>query len=61
MGTKPWYASRTIWTNIIAGVTLLGAYLTGDIEKHQALYQAGVIILAVLNVVLRLRTNQEIE
>ena len=61
MASKPWYASRTVWLNVVAGVTLLGAYLTGDIDKHEALYQFGTMILALLNVILRLRTNQPIE
>lgn len=59
--TKPWYASKTLWANLIAGgVTVAGVFgidlgLDGE---TQAQLVAGVMV--VVNIVLRLVTSKGI-
>ena len=61
MDNKPWYASKTLWANIIAGaVTVAGALglNLGLDSAAQAELVAGVMV--VVNIVLRLVTSQPI-
>ena len=58
---KPWYASKTLWANILAGgVTVAGAFGLdlGLDPEGQAQIVAGVMV--VVNVVLRLVTSEPI-
>ena len=61
MNDKPWYASRTIWVNVLALFASVGTMAGVDLgldEAGQGAIVAGV--MAVVNVVLRLRTNRGI-
>jgi uncharacterized membrane protein len=55
--TKKWYASKTIWTNVIA---LAGSLLLTFGVELNADQQAGLVtsILAVVNIYLRLVTTE---
>lgn len=57
--SKAWYASRTIWVNVVAlvasGLAIAGVELTPD--QQGALVTS---ILAVANIVLRLVTTQPV-
>jgi len=57
METKAWYTSKTLWVNLIAIFTLLGAQFT-DIEISPELT---VGILAAINVILRVATKKPVE
>jgi hypothetical protein len=52
---KPWWVSRTLWINLLAAVAIIVQMITGK-ELFSTEVQAG--ILALINLVLRLRTNQ---
>lgn len=56
MVTKPFYTSRTLWVNTIALAAIFIQAATGNEILLPAEAQAG--ILAFVNVVLRLITNQ---
>ena len=51
MGQKKWFRSRILWTNLIALLTVFGLEITAE---------EGVAILAVINIVLRLITKEEL-
>lgn len=51
MGTKIWYKSKTLWTNLIALLTVFGLELSGE---------EATAILAVINLILRLVTREKI-
>lgn len=51
MGQKKWYKSRMLWTNVIALLAVFGL----DISPEE-----GVAILAVINIILRLVTKEEL-
>ena len=56
---KPWFASKTLWANIIAGaVTVAGAFGLdlGLAPETQASLVAGVMV--VVNIVLRFVTTK---
>jgi hypothetical protein len=59
---KRWYASKTIWANIIAGiVTLAGLFgldlgLTPDVQA-----QIVTGVLAVVNIILRFVTKEPVK
>jgi len=59
---KPWYASKTLWANLLAGgvtvATAFGLDLGLDAEA-QAQVVAGVMV--VVNIALRLVTTQGLE
>mgnify|MGYP001401591240 CR=1 FL=1 len=62
METKAWYASRTLWVNIIAGVvTAAGAFGIdlGLTPETQAQLVAGVLV--IVNIALRLVTKTAIK
>ena len=52
---KPFYLSRTLWINLIACVAILVQHLTGTAFIDA---EGQVAILAVVNLVLRIITNQ---
>ena len=51
MGQKKWYRSRMLWTNLIALAAVFGLEITAE---------EGVAILAVINIILRLVTKEEL-
>ena len=55
--TKEWWRSKTLWVNIIAVLVIVVQGLTGFVITPEA--QAG--ILAILNLILRLQTEEAIE
>ncbi len=61
MDTKPFYLSKTLWANLIAGaaavLTAFGFDLGLDVETQTAIVGG---IMALVNVVLRLTTNSAI-
>lgn len=57
---KKWYSSKTLWTNLIAIITLISAYLVGDADIQQTIQQIVAPGLAVLNIILRLMTGSPI-
>ncbi len=50
---KPWYASKTMWVNILAGLAMVVQSSTGFIVNPEA--QAAVIVIA--NLILRAVTK----
>ena len=58
MEVKKWYASKTIWANLIAIVTAAGAVAQGAMTWQEALFPS---ILAVVNTILRIVTKQAID
>ncbi len=58
---KKWYASKTLWFNLVAVVvTVLGAYgYTGEVPAEWAVFVPAVV--ALVNVILRLVTKEPIE
>ena len=61
MDSKSWYASKTIWANVVAFAATLGVILGVDLGLT-AEVQAEIVaaVLAGVNVVLRLITTQPI-
>jgi len=55
--SKPWYASKTIWANIIALAGMGVMYYTGTAMSAEE----GVGILAVINLFLRVFTKKKLE
>ena len=55
METKKWWQSRTLWVNVLAGIAMVIQALTG---KEWLDTEAQVGILAIINLILRLRTDQ---
>lgn len=61
MTPKPWYASKTIWANIVAGIAAIGLAFGLDLgldADTQAQIVAGV--MALVNVGLRFVTDQPV-
>jgi len=58
MNTKPWYESRTIWTNLAALAALGIQAALGESALDPAIQAA---LLAICNALLRLRTGKPIE
>ncbi len=52
---KPWYFSRTLWLNILGVVAMIVTLFGVDAQEWAAI-EGG--ILAIINLILRLRTNQ---
>ena len=48
---KKWYRSRMLWTNLIALLAVFGLEITTE---------EGVAVLAVINIILRLVTKEEL-
>ncbi len=58
--TKKWYRSRLLWTNVIGiAVVLTTAFGYEDVSAEILAIEGS--ILAVINLVLRLTTNQGLE
>ena len=54
---KKWYKSKTLWANLLAGVTAMVAASTG----FQIDAEVGVGVLAILNLILRVVTKTGLE
>lgn len=54
---KKWYASKTIWVNLLSIVALIAQAETGFVMSPEA--EAGII--AVVNLILRAVTKEEIK
>jgi hypothetical protein len=62
MNPKPWYASKTLWANLLAGAVTIGGVFGLDLgldEAAQAQLVAGIMV--VVNIVLRLVTKGPIQ
>ncbi len=59
---KPWYASKTVWINIVSTVVGVLGYVAGAdwIAQNPALVAALTSAVGVLNVILRLVTGKPI-
>ena len=58
MNSKPWYASKTMWANLIGGSVTIGSVFGLDLgltPENQAQLVAGIMV--VVNIVLRLITK----
>ena len=53
--TKKWYASKTLWINLIAVGAILAQYTTGN-EVIDA--EAQTLILALINLIVRIYTGK---
>lgn len=63
MDSKPWYASKTIWVNIVAFVATMAMVFGVDLPfELTAEVQAEIVaaIMAVVNIVLRFVTDTPI-
>ena len=61
--SKPWYKSKTVWSNMLVGGLGVLEASTGILKPHidKHLWLAGVVVgAAVLNVVLRTVTTSPI-
>lgn len=56
-GKKKWFASKTLWANIIAIAAIVIAAQTG----HTLTAEAQVTILGVVNILLRIITKEQLE
>lgn len=58
MDSKPWYVSKTLWTNVVAGAvavgTAFGLDLGLDAEGQTAIVGG---IMAIANIILRFMTR----
>lgn len=57
MDSKKWYASKTLWTNTLALISIIVQGITG---KEIISLEIQATALAVINLVLRLITKQEV-
>ena len=58
MESKPWYASKTVWANLIGGAATIGGVFGLDLgltPEAQAQLVAGIVV--VVNIVLRFITK----
>ena len=60
MRTKKWYHSKTIWINLIV-ITAIVIHASVDEELSTAILAAEGSILGVINLILRIITNQGLE
>jgi len=58
METKKWYHSRILWVDFLA---ILGSIIAGIFSKNWLDGKTQVMILAIIDFILRLRTNQGLE
>ena len=60
MESKKWYASKTLWFNLLAFIVAVAAGFgyTGELPADWGVYVPAVI--AIINVILRFITNQSI-
>jgi hypothetical protein len=61
MDAKRWYQSKTVWTNVGAVVTALGAWAQAGFTRDGVTLYLAPALLGVANVVLRWVTRQPIE
>ena len=54
---KPWWKSKTVWTNLTAIVTGIGAIVTGQVGLATGLPP---VIIAAVNIALRAITKEPI-
>ena len=59
MDSKPWYLSKTVWTNFIMFVGSI-LVLTGVIDAELS-PETVAMIITIVNVILRFFTNSQIE
>jgi hypothetical protein len=52
--TKPWWASKTIWANLLA---VIGSIVVGQYVDTGTWAEVSTVLLAVVNLVLRVATN----
>lgn len=55
---KKWYHSRILWVDLLA---VVGSIIAGIFSKDWLDGETQVLILAVIDFILRLRTNQGLE
>lgn len=60
MATKSWYLSKTLWANIISIIAILLVSRGIEIDTESQAVMA-TCILAVINLILRIKTNQGIK
>lgn len=61
MESKPWYASKTMWANLIGGAVTIGSVFGLDLgltPEAQAQLVAGIVV--AVNIVLRFVTKRPI-
>ena len=59
---KPWYASKTLWFNILFGlVAVAGLFGFADFEPTPQVTEIVAIVVAVINMILRLVTKKAIK
>ncbi len=58
---KKFWRSRTLWTNLIGIVVIVVSAITANEDIAQQILAAEASILAVINLILRLLTNQGLE
>ena len=56
--TKRWFYSRILWVDLLA---VVGSIIAGIFSKNWLDGETQVMILAIIDFVLRLRTNQGLE
>lgn len=61
MNSKPWWASKTLWTNAVAGLASLLLVLAPDLPLGPDT-QASIVggVMAVINILLRLISHKSI-
>ena len=55
METKKWFHSRQLWVDILA---VVGSIIAGILTKDWFNGEVQVMVLAIVDFILRLRTNQ---
>lgn len=61
MEPKAWYASKTVWFNLLALlVSVALAFGFGEFKADPAVEQAAFVIVTVVNLVLRFMTTRPI-
>jgi len=60
---KTWYASKTLWVNLVALIVGVLGYLLGQdvVQEYPAIVAAFVAVQGALNVILRMVTSQSIK
>lgn len=61
MEEKKWYESRVFWVNLIAVIASMVVIATGKELSTEVQATIVTVILGVVNLVLRFRTNQAIK
>lgn len=62
MESKAWYASRTVWLNVAYGIGAIASVVgASGFQPDQRTVETVSLVVAVLNVLLRFRTNQGIQ